>query len=265
MAGIHGPREGAKEEDMEIYLDCTYRLFPGEPAWALPWGVAHIGTWTRVSGHPRSSRAGAWYFKAPAFSFIGYGQYQPYLEFLFKGAVERTKRRDDIPGDGAGFRVGERTWLYFRGQFRPTPRALLEQRLSIRYRYDLTTADEVLPLVGTQGHLTLRSLSWSGEDNIATLRLMERIAGSCRLREVFPHRRKIFNHQFFGMDVRVYHLPHVPEVHGEPMDPDQLQWVVWVPEEADVVSPDHLDQPLRLASGLYWAAHPHPTPGKGVD
>jgi hypothetical protein len=94
---------------------------------------------------------------------------------------------------------------------------------------------------------------------------MERIAGSCRLREVFPHRRKVFNHQLFGAGVRVYFLPHVPEVHGTDGDPDQLQWLIWVPEEADVVSPDHLDQPLRLASGLYWAAHPRPSNRRGVD
>jgi hypothetical protein len=65
--------------------------------------------------------------------------------------------------------------------------------------------------------------------------------------------------------VRVYYLPHVPEVHGWAVYPDQLQWLVWVPGEAKVVSPDHLDQPLMLVRGLYLAAHPRPAPGKGVD
>jgi hypothetical protein len=161
--------------------------------------------------------------------------------------------------------VGARTWLYFRGEFRPTPRALLEQRLAFNCYYDLGTAAEVLPLVGTQGHLSLRSLSLSGEDLRSEIRLMERISSSFRLNnEVFPHRRRILNHQFFG-DVRVYFLPHVPEVHGAAEYPDQLQWLVWVPEEADVVSPDHLDQPIYLARGLYWATHPRPAAGKGVD
>lgn len=249
---------------MEISLDCTYRRSGHLEKWPLPWGVAHVDRWAHVSGRPRSSRAGAWYFKAPAFAFVGYGEFEPYTEFLFKGEVERTSRRDDIPADGAGFRVGSRTWLYFRGEFRPTPRALLEQRLAVCYRYDLGTAAEVLPLVGHQGHLSLRSLS--GEEIITEIRLMERISSSVRLDEVFPHRRRIFHHQFFGVggEVRIYHLPipyiPEPEVHG---DPTQLQWLVWVPGEAKVVSPDHLDEPLYLPRGLYWAAHPRPH--KGVD
>jgi hypothetical protein len=159
--------------------------------------------------------------------------------------------------------VGPRAWLYFRGEFRPTPRALLEQRLAINAYYDLGTAAEVLPLVGTQGQLSLRCLS--GEELRSEIRLMERISSSFRLNEVFPHRRRILNHQVFGGDVRVYFLPHVPEVHGTAEYPDQLQWLVWVPEEAKVVSPDHLDQPLMLARGLYWATHPRPAAGKGVD
>lgn len=250
---------------MEIYLDCTYtyRRDGHLGKWPLPWGVSHVDRWARVSGRPRSSRAGAWYFKAPSFALVGYGEFEPYTEFLFRGEVERTKRRDDIPADGAGFRVGPRDWLYFRGQFKPTPRALLEQRLAFNYHYDLGIAAEVLPLVGTQGHLSLRSLS--GAEIISEIRLMERISASFRLRsEVFPHRRRIFNHQFFGRDVRVYFLPHVPEVHGAEY-PDQLQWLVWVPEEADVVSPDHLDEPLYLPRGLYWAAHPRPAAGQEVD
>lgn len=250
---------------MEVSLDCTYRRDGHSEKWPLPWGVARIERWARVSGHPRSSRAGAWYFKVPAFAMIGYGLYQPYIEFLFRGTVERTSRRDDIPGDGAGFRMGSRTWLYFRGQIRPTPRALLEQRLGFKYYYpDLGTAAEVLPLVGNQGHLSLRSLS--GEEILSEIRLMERISSSLRLQEVFPHRRRILNHQVFGGGVRVYFLPHVhAAVHGMDGAPDQLQWLVWVPKEAEVVSPDHLDQPIYLARGLYWAAHPRPTPGKGVD
>jgi hypothetical protein len=65
--------------------------------------------------------------------------------------------------------------------------------------------------------------------------------------------------------VRVYFLPHVPEVHGVNEHPDQLQWLVWVPETADLVSPDHLDQPVLLGRGLYWATHPRPHSRKGVD
>lgn len=247
---------------LQIFLDCTYQLSKHGLVWAFPWGVAHIDKWTHVSGSPRSSRAGAWYFKAPNFATVGYGLYQPYLEFLFKGTVERTKRRDDIPADGAGFRVGERDWLYFKGQFRPTPRALLEQRLSFVYYYDIDTAADVLPLVGTQGHLTIRS--FSGDDTIFDIKLMERITSSQKLKEVFPHRRKIFNHQVFGGDVRIYFLPYVPEVHGEKGSRNQLQWIIWVPENADVVSPDHLDEPLFLPRGLYWATHPQPNK-KGTD
>jgi hypothetical protein len=41
--------------------------------------------------------------------------------------------------------------------------------------------------------------------------------------------------------------------------------LVWVPGEADVVSPDHLDQPIRLGRGLYWATHPRPDSSKEVD
>jgi hypothetical protein len=243
--------------------DCTYRLEGHSEKWPIPWGVSRTGVgWAHVSGRPRSSRAGAWYYQAPRFSVIGYGHYEPYLEFLFRGEVERTSRRDSIPADGAGFRVGQRTWLYFRGEFRPTPRALLEQRLAINCRYDLGGGAEVLPLVGTQGNLSLRSLS--GEGLSSEIRLMERISSS-RLNEVFPHRHRILNHQVFGGDVRVYLLPHVPEVHGSAVYPDQLQWLVWVPGEAKVVSPDHLDQPIYLVRGLYLAAHPRPAAGKGVD
>jgi hypothetical protein len=245
---------------MKISLDCTYQRDGYLDWWPLPWGVSRFRGWTRVSGRPRSSRAGAWYFKAPAFAVVGYGRHQPYLEFLFRGEVERTARRDDIPGDGAGFRVGDRTWLYFRGQFRPTPRAVLERFLSICCHIDVDSGeDKSLPAPSLQGHLTVRR--YPDHEVPATLPLMERIARSSRLREVFPHRRRIFNHQFFGEGVRVYFLPHIPRVG----DPDQLQWLVWVPGEANVVSPDHLDQPLGLARGLYWAAHPRPTPRKGVD
>jgi hypothetical protein len=250
---------------ISLSLDClTYRLDGQSEKWPIPWGVSRTG-WAHVSGRPRASRAGAWYYQAPRFSVIGYGHYEPYCEFLFKGEVERTSRRDDIPAGGAGFRVGQSTWLYFRGIFRPTPRALLEQRLAFNAYYDLGTAAEVLPLVGTQGQLSLRCLS--GEELSSEIRLLERISSSFRRdREVFPHRRRIIEHQFFGEGVRVYFLPYVPEVHGTPEAEyqDQLQWLVWVPSEAKVVSPDHLDQPIHLVRGLYWATHPRPA-AKGVD
>jgi hypothetical protein len=247
---------------MEIHIDCTYRLFPGETVWPLPWGMVYVPTWARVSGHPRSSRAGAWYWKAPDFAQVGYGQYQPYLEFLFKGMIERTARRDDIPAEGAGFRIGARTWLYFRGEFRPTPRWQLEKELSIRCRMDMAGGeDQGFPLRGTQGHLTIR---YYPDDQVSsTIRLLERIARSSRLREVFPHRRRILNHQLFGADVRVYYLPYIPPIHGSD-DGHLLQWLVWAPDGAHVVSPDHIDQPVRLGGGLYWAAHPRPTKG-GMD
>jgi hypothetical protein len=246
-----------------VNLDCTYQLEPYLGQWPIPWGISRLDKWTHVSGRPRSSRGGAWYFKAPMDSFVGYGLYQPYVEFLFKGTVERTRRRDDIPSDGAGFRVGDHTWLYFRGQFRSTPRWQLEKELSIRCRIDLDRGEDesLLSSPNSQGHLTIRR--YPDGEVPSTIRLVERISTSFRLSDVFPHRRRIFNHQFFGPKVRVYYLPYLPEVHGETAYPEQLQWVVWVPKEANVVSPDHLDQPCGLDRGLYWATHPRP--GVGVD
>jgi len=204
----------------------------------LPWGEIQVEN-VLVYGGIYNSKGGCWYFILPEYCYVGYGRYNPYVEFYFTGLIEITRRRRDDFSFGG--RIGDSKWMYFRGKIVPTERYRIE-RLFFKY-----------PLVkvgywDSQGSLRVE---------IVDKRPLEEVKKKLLHRgESIPSRRKIFNHQFFG-DCNILFNPLS---RGS----DELQWLVECDSEVEVVSPDHLNQPMVLKPGWYLATHPYPG-RKGVD
>jgi len=200
----------------------------------LPWGKMNV-TGAEVSGSVFRSRGGHWDWNLPEFAISGYGRYCPYVEFLFTGEISVI----NLPSSeglkwlklGAfGCRRGSRKWIFFRGDLIPTERMECEGWID-EIRPQLEQVEEKIE----QGGLSLYRSTDPGLNF-----------------DGIQSRRKIFNHQFFG-DCRVLWNWRV-----------KTEWMVVVNDDlVRVVSPDHLDQPLILGAGTYFAYHPQL--GNGQD
>lgn len=211
----------------------------------LPWGVYQTPKDVPFlfSGRCTASRGGAWYWRLPGQVVRGYGKYQPYLEFLFSGEVEVTSRRDTIPKDGWGWRQGDHKWVYLRGVITPIPEAQFEASFG---EINLNFFKKEV-----QGRLAIYRVSPAKVVNEESVDLSsEEVACIEQAALGFGGRRKIYNHQFFGT-CRVFWL-------------GKTDWLVIVSQDVQVVSPDHLTEPLALEAGWYFATHPAPT-AEGVD
>ncbi len=205
----------------------------------LPWGTVNVET-CRISGRLHSTRGGAWYWRLPEDAIIGYGEFCPYVDFYFSGRVERTSRRDDIPEDGWGMRIGDRCWLYLEGEISPCWLKRLENLLVCdQFGVNSEKAQR-------QGHLTVEDISMTPARLVAQNFPLWKDTGH---QMDLLTRRKIYNHQFFG-DCRIFFVDD-RRYRVEPW-----VWLVYCVDSTWVVSPDHPDDPILLSPGWYRAEHP---------
>ena len=233
----------------------------------LPYGENLFEEPVKVIGSLYKSKGGCWYWHLPKYAIVGYGRYNPAASFYFKGQV-LVKNEKDLSEYGTphlyGMRIGERKVIIFKGRILPSELYILESALrkylteefisSVRW-YCLS--DEVRNFI-RQGHLTLYPLTikkeWVNLGNFLVKKI-DLIIKKGEEKNNFSfydaHRRRIFNHQFFGR-ARIYWLGNE-------------YWLIRVykGEEVFIVSPDHLLEPIILSGEkgdtLFIAEHPLPS------
>lgn len=209
----------------------------------LPWGEYEIEA--TISGTPFSSRIGAWYWRLPDFAIMGYGEYNPWVKFRFTGTLKVVNgRRRDFPGGLRwGWRQGHSKWVYLDGKISPCDEYIAEKLFLKIYNEKKMQVKGFERYVCEQGHLQGEQLTYVSEAVMTDERFS-------RVRETRFSRRKIFNHQFFG-DIQILYI-------------ENETWAVIAPDGGSVVSPDHLDEPIRLEKGITIFKHPFPQ-GDDID
>jgi hypothetical protein len=112
--------------------EAEYRI-EGEGWNPLPWGEFKVES-ARVTGRLYSSRGGAWYWRLPQYTVVGYGRYNPTAIFYFSGKirVEKGKVLEERDFEGSilrqlnGMRIGDRKIIVFEGAFSPSETVRLE-------------------------------------------------------------------------------------------------------------------------------------------
>jgi len=202
----------------------------------LPWGIMK-GCFL-IKGNPYSSAGGRWYYKLPEEGKIGYGQYRPYYEFLFKGNlyVQQKENADLLQyPDTWGWRADQRKWIYIIGEVSPIPEWIFEKEL---------TSLEIMKgnCIAKQGNLQVFSVNI--DKNLLDLQEKGKM-----LRQI---RGKVFNHQIFekiGSNWRLFYI-------------QKQQWIMFVyGEAAYITSRHHLENPLSISKGVYILEHPMPSSG----
>jgi len=206
----------------------------------LPWGEMQVENVT-ISGTPWSSHGGAWYWKLPDFCIMGYGPYSPWVKFRFTGTIVITNERDFPYPFKLGWRQDDSKWVYLNGKLSPCDEYITEKGFKKLFSYfeklKMVKDNEYL-IECSQGHLRGKYypvISDSITDNEKYLKII-----SSRF-----SRRKIFNHQFFGKNIQILYI-------------DKEIWAVIAPEGGNVVSPDHLDEPIHIEKGITIFTHPFP-------
>jgi len=210
---------------------------------SLPWGKMEVENVT-ISGDPWSSAGGAWYWELPNFCIMGYGQYNPWVKFKFSGTITVTRERNFPRGIKWGWRQTRGKWVYLTGNITPCEEYIAEKLFQKIYKEKERIILENYPWVELnkypfkQGHL-------EGKTNLGLSRIITEDERFGRVQAVNFSRRKIFNHQFFGKDIQILYI-------------DLETWAAIAPEGGNVVSPDHLDEPLKLEKGITIFTHPFP-------
>ena len=231
------------KKGIRVNLGSLEYLTPEGKRGVLPWGTYHLEN-ALFYGSVRSSRAGGWGWKLPNYTLIGYGQYCPYVEFVFSGSC-RVFNGKTWPGpeeEAWGWRIGDRKAIRLEGTIKPSPNYRLEM-IAVKETAESVKEEWVWERKPyTQGHLEIRPIR-PGSPRF------ERLAMN------WPwHRRRIFNHQFFG-ETRIFWVEK---------GPDSLTWLVLVGERGvKISSPDHILDPIQLWGGWYLASHPIPRDGGG--
>lgn len=228
---------------MEIIIEkrndrIKYSDFLGENpknAYPIPWGRMN-GTFI-IRGNPYSSAGGKWYFRLPGIGRMGYGTYNPFYEFIFRGDIEVSSERDSNHfKDCYGWRAGCNKWIYLHGKVYPTRSFIFEMKLQNKFfEYIDMYWNE-----GIQGHLFIKEI-YVPDDEMKKIKMESK---------ELEGRRRIYNHQFFG-DYKVFYIGF-------------NTWVLFVNKDGvKIVSPDHLENPISLDKGVYICKHP--SPGEAID
>lgn len=215
----------------------VFGIFP------LPWGEMKIENAT-ISGTPWASAGGAWYWELPDFCIMGYGKYNPWVKFKFSGTIIVTKKRDYFKNrpSGFGYRWGWRQddtrWVYLDGKISPCDEYIAEKLFQKIYNEKKREKENDSYDEYSQGHLQGKYYYSICASIIEDKRFK-------KITDTHFSRRKIFNHQFFGRGIQVLYI--APET-----------WAVISPNGGQVVSPDHLDEPMKLIEGITIFTHPFP-------
>jgi hypothetical protein len=239
----------------------------------LPYGVNLFENLVRVTGtlyKPiQSKRGGYWGWHFPKYVIIGYGKYNPAVLFYFKGKI-MVKREKVLNNEGKiyGMRIGEKKVILFDGIILPSELYIIEsvvrKYLTEEFIFSVRRfclSNEVRNFI-KQGHLTLYPLTikkeWVNLGNFLTKKIDSIIKkgeekGNLDLYDA--HRRRIFNHQFFGK-ARIYWL-------------GKEYWAIRVFKggEVFITSPDHLLEPIVLSGEKkdVWFIAKHPFPSSYAD
>lgn len=200
----------------------------------LPYGNISVKN-ARLFGSVLSTRGGGWRWNLPEKCIVDYKQYSPYTDFNFTGQLNVSVKENE--GYTYFLRSSDRKsrWLHFDGQFKASKLYKFENILK---QLNFTKWQEN----GQQGHLSV----WSIKPNMKLYDIMSYPSVS-----QIVGRKRIFNHQFFG-DCKIYNINK------------NFDFLLFVRDITYVVSPDHIDNPIILGNGFYFASHPEPTP-VGVD
>lgn len=240
------------EKGMTIFLSGHYSLGENNRTqFPLPYGTYSVNA--EVKGNAYSSNGGCWRWNFPELAVVGYGEYNPYINFFFQGQVS-VLRKKSIPDGEWGMRIGDRKVIVFHKEgalLYPSDLVRVEGYLRALCPPVLLLEGEAIPMTLNdqtvkQGHLEICEMptDFKPAPNFS-------IVGD----RFVPGRRKVYNHQFFG-DCRIYHV-------------EGGLWLVgcFGNNETKVVSPDHLDEPIELRGDEEgrWYLVGHPLPESGID
>lgn len=234
-----------KGQNMTIFLSGHYSLGSDGTQFPLPYGTYAVNA--EVKGQAYSSNGGCWRWSFPELAVVGYGEYNPYINFFFQGQVSVLGEKS-IPDGEWGMRIGDRRVIVFHREgalIFPSDLIMVEGYLRSFYRSSPLSEETMSPIV-TQGHLEIFEMPADFKPATNFSVVGDRFVSG---------RRKVYNHQFFG-DCRIYHV-------------EGGLWLVgcFGDDGTKVVSPDHIDEPIELrgdAEGR-WYLVGHPLPEGNVD